>query len=198
MTTDTNNDFERKIKSSLEGFEAPYATGDWEDMDSRLNTLPKQNNTFNLENLKSLKFKWNFSMNIYIALIACAGFFLLMYKLGGVSGTSSVVAPPTPMNTIPVTNTTDIRTPSNGVAPQSDRNSDSPEANSGLSSRTTPIDSIPNRVYAPVEVPHQTVPVEASKDKSIAPADPIAGPPVTTEKLKGVVFGDMIDPKRPR
>jgi hypothetical protein len=195
MTTDANNDFERKIKSSLEGYEAPFVAGDWEDMDAKLNTLPKSSPSF--------RFNWNFSFNIYIALIGCASFFFLMYKLGGASGTAASLQHRNAEKTVSATSTNE---PKPGAATTSIK-TNLPGA------KAIPVKETGEAAYAdpegpPVALgpssenadqePGAIVNGNLSRKKENQPisADPIATPLLNPDSPKVIVFGDMIDPKK--
>jgi hypothetical protein len=198
MTPDANNDFERKIKSSLEGFEAPYTQGDWEDMDGRLNSLPQSNSSFH--------FKWKFSTNIYIAIIGCASFLLLMYKLGGMSGTSASVAPKKTNSSNTVSDSkpaiTSIKAApvknlpgSAAVPPPSSEKNDV-----SLTDPQEPPVVLSNPSDDKMSEANASSPVPATsgrlKDTPSSVQDPASAPLVSQDSPKVIVFGDQLDPKK--
>jgi hypothetical protein len=198
MTPDANNDFERKIKSSLEGFEAPYTQGDWEDMNGRLNSLPQSNTSFH--------FKWNFSTNIYIAIIGCVSFLLLMYKLGGMSGTSASVAPKKTNSIIPVTdskptNPSITDTPVKNIPGNSVVTSSSSEKSDvSLTDPQGPPSGLSNPAEDKIGETNASSPVsgisEKVKENPSSLPDPASAPLVSQDPPKVVVFGDQLDPKK--
>ncbi len=200
MITNANNDFERRIKSSLEGFEASYTPGDWEDLDVKLNTLPKHTPSFNFD-LKKFSFKWKFSTNIYIALIACAAFFLLMYKLGGVSGSSKASIVNDGAKKTPVVNASEIKTPlanvpvktaplPQAVLTKKDSASYEEPAGPELSSADAVAGDKLNDNSG-----NTSQSKTAEKDKPAVLASQTTTSQAVPETPKVVVFGDMIDPK---
>ena len=200
MTNNGNNDFERKIKSSLEGYEVPFVQADWNEMEGKLNTLPKPSASFNLPN-----FKWNFSMNVFVAIIACTGVFFLIYKLSNSDSTKSEqVNPPSPKAT-PVMTTTTLKAP--GV-PQAKNNK--PVEHQPAVAAADPSGN-DTTLFMPVaaEVPvvnenrsNTTVipaPVKRSaggEDKSVSHMEPVQATLGGQDQQKVLFYDDMLDPKK--
>jgi hypothetical protein len=200
MITNANNDFERRIKSSLEGFEASYTPGDWEDLDVKLNTLPKHTPSFNFD-FKKFNFKWKFSANIYIALLACAAFFLIMYKLGGVSGSSKASTVNDVAKNTPVVNASEIKTPLANVPVKASplpqvalTMKDSASYEEPAGPELSSADAVAgNKLNDNSGNASQSKTTE--KDKPAVVAEQTTASQAGPETPKVVVFGDMIDPK---
>jgi hypothetical protein len=198
MTTSGNNDFERDVKASLEGFEVPYDSAHWAELEGKLDALPKANASFaSIRAIKFSSFKWSFSMNVFAVIVACTTVFLLVFVVAGshkasvdnprqhaaepvlrVSGPSSLAPPPVEHAvTLP---------------------SKSPEVDSVMASE---------ELKAPDTVPAEPAQKEiTSSNRLVAGASPSSSnQPVSQQALTPMpdlnaahvrIYGDMLDPKR--
>jgi hypothetical protein len=201
MTNSGNNDFERKIKSSLEGYEVPFVQADWNAMESKLNTLPKQRAALNIH---LPKFKWNFSTNVFVAIIACAGIFFLVYKLSNTDTTKSEqMSPASPMLT-PVLNTTSAQLPA--AKPKNTKPAEHPAvvAADPSGSDTTLFFPVAAEVPAADNKPNLSVipgPGPAkfstpSEEKTVNHMEPVQTNLNAQDPSKVLFTDDMIDPKK--
>lgn len=199
MTSNENNDFERRVKSSLEGYEAEFNPSDWADMESRLNAIPAARQSF----------QWSFSTNIFVAILVCTGVFFLIYKVSSSSRPTTVIEDI--HQSKPVVDTKKAETlPAVTTAPQAVKHTDNNKADSTSIVR---LDSDRPSITSPVTEDSRmlqrntqrnfissqgpSVPVNAGRPEektSNAGKEQNVIPPDDPAHIR--IYGDMIDPKQ--
>jgi hypothetical protein len=191
MTNNANNDFERKVKSSLEGYEASFDPADWSDMENRLEAMPQH----------APAFKWTFSMNVIVGIIACSALVFLVVKLSSSKNNASTEKPATEIITpvqstsVPTVNTPSVKTkPVQTISETKEPNAsgqDSQEDNTDKKAELT--------VQTPGPTPLNYDPTMGRRmksDKNVAPVEAIQPSLMETDAQKVRIFPDMVDPKK--
>jgi hypothetical protein len=200
MTNSGNNDFERKIKSSLEGYEVPFAQADWNEMESKLNTLPKQNPAFNLH---LPKFKWNFSTNVFVTIVVCTGVFFLIYKISNSDTSKSEQVSPASPKITPVLNTSSAILPEVKLA-KSTKPAEHQSVTSTDPSGTDTTLFFPVAAEVPANdsktnlsvIPAAPNKVGTNEEKTVTHMEPVQTNLNAQDPSKVLFYDDMIDPKK--
>ncbi len=200
MTNNGNNDFERKIKSSLEGYEVPFVQADWSEMEAKLNTLPKQSPSFNLPN-----FKWGFSMNVFVAIVVSTAALFLIFKMIGTDKTQSQQAQPVMQKSSPVVNPAADKSQSAQKTqhPRSDGHQTIVSANPSLVDSVQFFPPVNEESVAVKESPaeHTVNPAPAkagvsAEEKTVKRMDPVQANLNSQDPAKVLFYDDMLDPKK--
>jgi hypothetical protein len=204
MTNNENTDFERNVRSSLKDYEVAFQPSDWEEMESKLNTLPK--------NTAMFRFQWKFSMNVFVMLLAGAGLSFLIIKAGFSSSKSNNKAETHTTPNTPATPALNAKNTEPRTIPSSDETAEEKASENIVTTvpdaqhpvlisvpqapvQTNPSSSLPKNGDAIVSSgTHSDSPsnsqasVDLNKNSSPGPLNPeLLTPPMR-------IYGDQIDP----
>jgi hypothetical protein len=199
MTSSENNDFERRVKSSLETYQAEFNPSDWRDMEIRLNAIPAARQSF----------QWSFSTNIFVAILACTGVFFLIYKASSSSHSATIIQDSRQLK--PIVQTKQIEAaPTFIIPPQTRKPIENTKSDSSSVVQLDPQQPPPaSPLSVDNRLPQRNAQKEAMNSKG-AEAPAILGrsdeKPANVSKEQKVVlpddpshiriYGDMIDPKQ--
>ncbi|MFI5148493.1 MAG: hypothetical protein ACHQRM_02095 [Bacteroidia bacterium] len=190
MTNNANNDFERKVKSSMEGYEASFDPADWSDMENRLQAMPQH----------SPVFKWKFSLNTVAVIIACSALAFLVIRLTAGSKSRATnekqiqeSVTPVKMTSVPVT----AKTVQEQPKPQPEVMAAAKEET--LDTAPTETEKISNYLLSAGNASKNN---ESSSyrrmqaDRNVSTVAPIQPQLNGTDAQKVRIYPDMVDPKK--
>jgi hypothetical protein len=193
MTSSDNTDFERRIKTSFEGYEAEYNPADWSDMEIRLNRLPAA----------SSGFQWSFSMNIYLALFASTALFFLIYKASSHSNIRGAEVPgqiivkdasPSPVRAIQGPVQRNYTPPTVAAQEVKSTIDSSPQSLSSIQPSSSPVNGIDYRIKPGSQAVRSNPSGAEMKNAGESQASSPAA--ISDDPSHIRIYGDMIDPKQ--
>jgi hypothetical protein len=194
MTNNANNDFERKVKSSLEGYEASFDSADWNDLENRLQSLPQH----------APAFKWRFSMNAVAVVVACAALAFLVYKMTSPAKNDAASNKPAPEVVTPVqvtsapvqqTNRAKVNSSEPKAETATEEMKQTPEPVVAETTLAAPAPTSAMAVYEQQKTSSASY-RQMRADKNVATVDPIKPEVLDPETQKVRIFPDMLDPKK--